>query len=136
LSESTTHMSLVRAIVVWINTHSEFSAHAAVLVSSPESTADNLPPSINGRIPDVFSHHSAINSVLIGEAKTAGDIESYRSREQFADYLRFLSEQKQSHLVVAVPWYCVNQARSLLKAIQRTTKTYQVRITVLDKLPG
>jgi len=127
---------LVQAITHWIETETDLPKDMAILVASPDSPPDNLPPCVAGRIPDVFAQNSKLNHVVIGEAKTASDIETQRSRKQFADYLRFLAAQEESMLIVAVPWYCVNQVRSLLRSIQGRTNTHHVKITVLDKLPG
>jgi hypothetical protein len=136
LSESSKHIALVQAIKRWIETQTDFPKQMAILIASPNSPPDHQPPSVGGRIPDVFAQSSELNRVIIGEAKTTADIETQRSRNQFTDYLRFLGTQEQAMLVVAVPWDRVNQARSLLRSIQEKTKTHHVKITVLEKLPG
>ena len=120
----------------WIETETDFPSEMAILVASPDSPADHQPPSVQGRVPDLFAQGGALGRVIIGEAKTASDIETQRSRQQFADYLRYLAVHEHSMLIAAVPWYCVNQTRSLLRSIQKKTGTQQVKITVLEQLPG
>jgi hypothetical protein len=136
LAESSKHIALVQAIVHWIETQTNFSQEMAILVASPSSSTDQLPPIISGRIPDVFAQNGSLGRMVIGEAKTASDIETYRSRKQFEDYLQLLGLQTHSLLIVSVPWHCVNQARSLLRSIQKKTNTHHVEIIVLEKLSG
>lgn len=119
-----------------METQTNFPKEMAILVSCPDSPSDHHPPNIEGRIPDVFAQSGTLSRMIIGEAKTERDIETQRSRKQFADYLRFLGMQKQSLLVIAVPWHCVNQTRSLIRSIQGRTNTNHVEIIVLEKLPG
>ena len=108
----------------------------ALLVSSSQSTSSHIPPIIGGRIPDVFAQSSEHQFAVIGEAKTEHDIETQRSRNQFKDYLQFLAVRENSLFIVAVPWHCANQTRSLIRSIQRKTKTEHVKVVVLEKLAG
>jgi hypothetical protein len=122
--------------VRWIETQTDFSSQMVILVSSPNSPVDHQPPSVQGRVPDLFAQAGALGRVIIGEAKTASDIETQRSRQQFADYLQYLMAYEHPMLIAAVPWHCVNQTRSLLRSIQKKTGTQHVKITVLEQLPG
>jgi len=136
LPESRTHIDLVKAIVNWIDTETNFPEHMAILVAAPDSQVSNQPPEISGRIPDVFGKSTALRMAIIGEAKTASDIETIRTRMQFSNYFQYLSAFHESTLVVAVPWYCVNQTKSLLRVIQKRVRADHVCVTVLEKLPG
>jgi hypothetical protein len=136
LSESSTHIILVQAILNWIYSETIFYESMAILVSNPNTQINEHPPIIGRSIPDVFASSNTIEYFLIGEAKTSGDIETNQTRKQFADYLEFLSAKKDGLLVIAVPWYCTIQTRSLIKSIQRRTATVNVKFRVLDKLPG
>lgn len=136
MSESSGHIILVQAILAWIDAKTDLSKDMAILVSSPNTRAQGHPPIIGGSIPDVFACSNDHPLVLIGEAKTASDIETRQSRKQFTDYLEFLKTKQSGVLVIAVPWYCVNQTRSLIKSIQRKTSTQNVAICILDMLPG
>lgn len=129
-------MALVQAIVDWIESETKYSKEMAILVSGPDSFGGCSPPNIGGSIPDVFGRNGTLNHAIIGEAKTSGDIETQRSRKQFSEYLQYLASHERSLLIVAVPWHCTNQVRSLLRSIQRKTNTEQVQIKVLEKLPG
>lgn len=129
-------MALVEALLRWIETETNYREHMAILVSHPDSPTQHLPPVIDGCVPDVFARDDSNSVVVIGEAKTAADIETRRSREQLTAYLQFLSRHSTATLVLAVPWYCVNQIRSLVRVIQKRTETEMVAIVILEKLPG
>lgn len=129
-------MMLVQSIVDWIKANTTYFSEMAILVASPSSSINACPPNIGGSVPDVFAQSAMLSVTIIGEAKTATDVETLRSRKQFADYLRFLANQENPLLVIAVPWQCVNQAKTLLRSIQRKTNTDHVKVQVLEKLPG
>ncbi|PYE26361.1 hypothetical protein C7410_103280 [Paraburkholderia silvatlantica] len=135
MPESDIHSALIQSIVVWIETNTSFQESMAILVDG-QFGRDCLPPNIGGSVPDVFASSAFANFALIGEAKTASDIETRHTRTQLSAYLAFLSNFESSLLVLAVPWYCTNQIRSLVRAIQRTTGTEQVGVHVLEQLPG
>jgi len=136
VGESALHTTLVEAIVQWIGVHTDVPMRMAVLVSSPSTSPLACPPSIDGCIPDVYCRCPTAGVVVLGEAKTSKDIETQHSRRQFAVYLRHLATFERATLVAAVPWFCVNQTRGLLKRIQQVTDTTHVSIVVLDQLPA
>ena len=136
MAESIVHMTLVNAIVAWIDSETALARQLAILVASPSASASQCPPIVGGSIPDVYGRCGQNRIAVLGEAKTAGDIETNRSRRQYETYLKHLAAFDDATLVAAVPWYCVNQMRTLLNKIQIATGTFGVNIVVLDKLPG
>ena len=135
MPESHAHVILVRAIVQWVDNQPTADSFA-VFTANAALSADHQPPIIGGRIPDVFARHRQQGHVIIGEAKTAQDIETSHTRKQLSDYLTYLAIQHQPTLILAVPWYCTNQVRSLVRRIQRETNTDSINVVVLEKLPG
>ncbi len=133
MGASTTHAKLVNSIVDWIQSNCGPSAQASVLVDSPDTQPGNTPPAIGGYIPDVFLKSEP---PLIGEAKTAKDIETKHSRDQYAAFLKYLSIYKDAVFVLAVPWHMVPQARSLITRVQKIHNAENVRTVFIDKLPG
>jgi hypothetical protein len=105
-------------------------------VDDPSQPATDKPPSILGHMPDVYWKTLAGGSVLIGEAKSAYDVECRHSRSQFASFLTHLSSFEEGVLLIAVPWHVVPQSKSLIRAIQRDTRSTAVRTIFLDYLPG
>jgi hypothetical protein len=136
MAESSAHQILVERLVQWMQRNISNSDIPVVLVDSPTTTAGNKPPAIGGYNPDVFCRTIGREHVLIGEAKTAGDIENKHSRDQFRAFLVYLKQFQSGTLVVAVPWRAVGQVMSLIRFLQRETDTVVVKTVFLDKLPG
>jgi len=136
MAESRTHQILVERLVQWMQRNISSSDSAVLLVDSPTTAVGNKPPAISGYNPDVFCRPIGGEHVLIGEAKTAGDIETKHSRDQFRAFLVYLKQGQSGTLVVAVPWRAVGQVMSLIRFLQRETDTMGVKTVFLDKLPG
>lgn len=134
MPESIAHFTLVRHLVSWIERESGWHKRAALLVALPELASSGSPPRVGGYVPDVFlkDEHSGI--ALIGEAKTAEDIEKQHSRDQYLAFMRFLAAYQEHLFLLAVPWSCVIQTRSLIAALQRRNQLQGVRTLVLDRL--
>lgn len=136
MAESSAHQILVERLVQWMQRNISNSDSTVVLVDSPTTAAGNRPPAIGGYNPDVFCRPISGEHVLIGEAKTARDIENKHSRDQFRAFLVYLKQCQSGTLVVAVPWHAVGQVMSLIRFLQRETDTMVVKTVFLDKLPG
>ena len=136
MGESAIHSELVRAIVRWVSTKTELSKRGALLSCLPESSRHDTPPTLSGSVPDVFIKDDTSGTVLIGEAKTSWDIETRRTRAQLTAYLKYLMSCRDAILVIAVPWYCSNQMRSLIRYLQQRTGAHSVNVYVLEELAG
>jgi len=136
MSESALHTDLVRSLVAWVTPRIGTDCRSAIFVDLPEGTAGDRPPSIDGFFPDLYCADGDGSPMFLGEAKTARDLESHRSREQLAGYLRFLAVRQRGALVLAVPWRVVPAARSLIRALQRLNAAGTVMTHFLEKLPG
>ena len=136
MAESSIHQALVERLLQWMQRSISNSDSTVVLVDSPTAAAGNRPPAIAGYNPDVFCRAIGGEHILIGEAKTAGDIENKHSRDQFRAFLVYLKQCQSGTLVVAVPWHAVGQVISLIRFLQRETDTMGVKAIFLDKLPG
>lgn len=134
MPESATHQGLVRELVSWAECNRE--CNGALFVDEPSRDASNKPPRINGFVPDLYWKSLNGTSILIGEAKSAYEVESRHSRKQFSSFLSHLGVVAEGTFVIAVPWHVVPQAKSLVKAIQRDTGTGHVRTVFLDYLAG
>ena len=136
MPESATHLGLVQRLVQWVDAHCVSEHKSLLFVDDPSRVAAEKPPGIFGYMPDVYWETSDGRSVLIGEAKSAYDVESRHSRRQFASFLTHLSSVEKGTLLIAVPWHVVPQAKSLIRVIQRDTSSTTVRTIFLDYLPG
>jgi len=136
MPESAAHLVLVQQLVLWVGENCPKGNDSALFVDDPWQAAVNKPPSILGYFPDVFWKSPASGSALVGEAKSAYDLESRHSRRQFASFLTHLKSIENGMFLIAVPWHVVPPAKSLIRAIQRDTETLAVRTIFLEYLPG
>jgi hypothetical protein len=136
MAESSTHTELVRRLVSWVGQRISEDHLSMIYADLPEALPANKPPRIAGFCPDVYGAADDGRSVYVGEAKTATDLDTRRSREQISAYLRFLAPDNAGRLVIAVPWHCVPAARSLVRSLQRIDGTASVPTYFLEQLPG
>jgi len=127
MGESQVHIQLVQRIVGHVR--SEFpNSCLCVLWDLPESIRNEKPPAINGHQPDVFAEDTPPTFTLIGEAKTAADLETEHSKLQFRAYLSYLKLRPRPLLVIATPWYAKNSARTIVSAAKREAEAEQVEV--------
>lgn len=136
MSESNNHIQLVEELVRWITQNYLNGDRGYLLIDHPESTIGRKPPKINGYVPDVFTACAPNSRTIIGEAKTALDVERPHSVEQIKAFLRYCSIQQNAIFVFATPWPMSRFAKSLLKRLQQQTNTPSVKILVIEGLVG
>ena len=136
MAESNTHIRLVAALVSWIAEEFFQGQRGCLLVDSPESPVTAKPCGIAGYLPDVIGQGLPGGAVVIGEAKTAGDLENQHTREQLDAFLRYCAARPGSAFVFAVPWHMTRFARALLLSIKRTCGCECVSAVVLEQLEG
>lgn len=136
MAESAVHQFLVQQLVRWIAANCAAETNGLLLVDEPSRAAVEKPPRLSGFNPDVYWKTIDGSHVVVGEAKSAYDVESWHSRKQYAAYLSHLSRVERGTLIIAVPWHVVNQAKSLVRIIQRESGFSGVETVFLDQLPG
>lgn len=136
MGETSTHADLVRRMVQWVAARTRADHRIVVFSDLPEGVPGDRPPLIGGYYPDLYCCCSDGRPLYLGEAKTAGDIESARSRAQITGFLAFLAAQQTGQLVLAVPWRVVPAARSIIRTIHRVSGIPAVSTHVLEQLPG
>jgi len=136
MGESALHMLLVQYLAQWIADSILGVDFAAILIDAPDRSAKNKPPVIFGFVPDVYVMRVVNNRVIIGEAKTARDVEVEHSIEQYKAFLRKCAESEDSLFVLAVPWDMVRLAKSILSRLKRELGVEKVETKVLERLPG
>ena len=128
MPESRDHLELVQTIVTYVTTTWTACKALALLTDLPTLPAATRPPRIASFIPDVYAADVPTTEVIIGEAKTLGDLETEHAREQLKAFLGFLEHQKRGTLIVAVPW----QARATAYNVTKRMGATKARIIILD----
>ena len=135
MGESRTHGQLVASIVSWVQETCGV-APGIVLVDSGVTLAGSRPPAIDGYVPDVYVSRPGCAGFVVGEAKTARDLERPHSQAQLMAFLAWCACYEGSVLAVAVPWHMTRAARNMVSFLQRKTQTDSVKIVILDQIAG
>jgi hypothetical protein len=138
MPESEQHIMLVRKMYAWV-CDSLFNGDCGyVYVDLPEISKFAKPPSLSSGVrPDLYAKRFDYDLFVIGEAKTAEDIETRHSILQYRYYIDECEKHPgASTIVVAVPWFMHRTARNLLLHLLTKSNATKTRLEVLDKLPG
>lgn len=136
MGESNSHMVLVNLLANWIADSLLCGDHGYIMVDSPDSYSQNRPPKIYDFVPDVFVINAPGYEFIIGEAKTARDVDSRHTMKQVEIFLRKCAESEKSFFVLAVPWYMVGLAESIVEHYRKKIGVEKEKTKVLEKLPG
>ena len=136
MGESAVHMSLVERMADWVADELLSGNAAAILLDLPSSRSVSHPPLIYGHMPDLYVDDNIARVLVIGEAKSARDLETERSERQISAFLEYCSLHENALLVLAVPWHRTRLARSLLRMLKRKLGVQPVATKVLEMLPG
>jgi len=137
MTESSTHVLLVSELLQWVEHNITPRDDLCILVDSLSSSPDSRPPSIGGKVPDVYVKSVGSDRVvLIGEAKTSLDVETEHTRDQFRGYLDHLKSQRVSILLIAVPWHKTRLVQSIVHRVQEEQNAQRVSVYILQNLPG
>lgn len=134
MQESSAHAKLVDSIKRWISEQTLDQNMLCMYCDCSSSIGSDKPPRIEGFVPDIYVKALDRELVIVGEAKTAHDMETRHSTAQFEAFLRHCASATNSLLVIAVPWDMVNCARSLIRYLKKKTNTETVRVFFLEKL--
>lgn len=134
MGESAAHSKLVRFLFSWVCANLFGGDSGPVLVDLPESPKRATPPRVGGYTPDLYGQYLAADLLVIGEAKTAWDLERTHTTQQLEAFLYECQRHDRSALVLAVPWDLVRLANGLLRDLRVSTGSQMVDVIVLEKL--
>ncbi len=124
------HVSLVEAAAMEIKWRHKDLYSLTMYVDLPSAGRDR-PTMIGGYVPDIFAIDSPETCRIIGEAKTATDCETPRSRLQFMAFLSHLSRFPNGLFYLAVPWFYRVRARILIDATAQEAGASAVKLQVI-----
>lgn len=133
MSESHYHIDLVYSLKKWINDQYQDN-DSIVLLDLPDYDVNNKPFLISGYRPDAYAKIFNGKIIIIGEAKTARDLESKRSEKQLIAFLEFCSKTSNSKFVLAVPWDIKRFAISFIKDMKIQNGYNAVDAVVIDNI--
>ena len=136
MSESSVHVDLVDKLAGWIAKSLLNDDYGFIFIDKPDNNPGKKPQNVYGFVPDVMVVNAPGCKYVIGEAKTANDIDNQHTIDQIEAFLRKCAESEDSYFVFAVPWYMVGLAKSIVNYCCRNTGINDVRIVIPEKLPG
>ncbi len=136
MSESDHHRSLVRALAEVISGDSVWTNSPIVYCDMQDDCAADWPPIIGSNRPDIFAKDLASSVSIIGEAKTAEDIDNSHTFEQLASYFGYLQHQPHGELWMGVPWLSAGTAIRVSTHVRSKTDAAHVPIRVVAFLIG
>jgi hypothetical protein len=115
MSEGDLHKRLVQGLVTHVRQRRSGSWNL-FLDSRNDSEYFASCPTLGSACPDLYAREHLVNHLVVGEAKTALDLENSHTEKQLIEYFSHLSKQNSSELIMAVPLMCVGAAHRLCRA--------------------
>lgn len=116
--ESQRHVRLVEMLIDTVGQR-HANRHDVVIFADHPRFGIDRPAQIGGFTPDLFASDVPATFRVVGEAKTAFDLETERSQRQLVAFLNHLSLYPQSTFYLAVPWLIAPRAHGLLRMLKR-----------------
>lgn len=134
MSESINHTELLARLLKYV--HYTFAADqdAVILHDLPNAIGCEKPPMIGGFRPDLYASTGVLETVIIGEAKTAKDLETAHSREQYRAYTRHLAICAHPTFIMAVPWSLRVRAKTLMRLASEEAGASGIARVVIDDI--
>ena len=133
MPESDEHLNLVTILRRYIAERWCEGDRDRVLCDTDDGATDARPPLIEGFIPDAYVMLNEWGKVVIGEAKSIGDLENLHADSQIAAFLKRCGMVEGSAFILAVPWPIERLARSLLRNFQIKEDLRHVETVVLSE---
>ena len=93
---------------------------------------DEVPPLIDGFRPDVYGRKISVNSIVIAEAKTDGDLDNKHTHNQIKSFIDYLERKENGFFVLSINSHSANRAKTLLRFIRQGMDVRSTKITVFD----
>jgi hypothetical protein len=94
------------------------------------------PPAIGSNRPDAFARDISTGRTVIGEAKTADDIDNQHTLDQLVSYFQYLRTQSDGELWMGVPWLSAGTAIRVSKLVRQQTQSQNIHICVVAYMIG
>lgn len=133
MAESLAHISYVRRIVNYMLT-SVPGCQQRMIQADLAEYGKRTPQVFGGYYPDVY--YRTPSYILIGEAKTDGDIDNYHTNAQIDCYIQELrlGPQKEKHLVLSSSLYSFAMLKNLIALKKRSEDLNDIKFHIIDNI--
>ena len=136
--ESPQHTELVSCLYKWVITYEPLLLNF-VATDTIGGPLRNLPPYIGGHRPDLFAENINQDKVVVGEAKTSGDVVNDHTESQLVGFLNYLKYKKNSVLLLSLELHDCQSGQSMIRKLMRQVEaTSEINfcvITPVDFVP-
>lgn len=132
MPDSLNHTALLQRLHTYVQGTINPNQQIAILHDLPGLIGCEKPPYIGQFRPDLYASDAPTSCVIIGEAKTAQDLETPHSREQINAYARHLAMYPGSTLILAVPWQLRVRAQNIMIQALDSAGAERVDHVVID----
>ena len=136
MSESEHHRDLVRALAEEIASDPSWSIPPILYCDIQDGFSGAVPPVAGLNRPDVLARDISTSRAVIGEAKTAQDIDNQHTFEQLASYFGYLRAQAEGELWMGVPWLSAGMAIRVSTLARKRTNSLGIPIRVVAFMIG
>ena len=112
--ESDIHERLVHHLAMHIRERHDTDGNLALFVDD-NAVGSERPLRIESHLPDLSAFDVPKTFMILGEAKTARDIETARSQRQIRAFMDHLALRKRSFFYLAVPFFLLSRACNVLR---------------------
>ena len=130
MAESTDHITLVNNIQDWFKEKFKASEWLVYIDSSGDY---GRKIKISCYVPDFYAKNLKNNDIIVGEAKTSGDLETVRSKKQIQNFINYCID-KNAFFVLAVPWHATVTAKRIVELMSKGK--LKNKYCILDYLEG
>lgn len=132
MPESARHARLVQAIAAHAEHRLGKVTDILVREDAVRPRRGERPPKLAGFTPDVYATDVPTTKTLVGEAKTAADLETKHSRAQITAFLEYVAHTPGGLFVLAVPVAVKPRARWVLRELERPLGADAPQTEVID----
>ena len=129
MSQSDAHRELVLQVAKALESR---YPRISIITDVQQTPGDAVPPVIDGYRPDAYARRRSVNSVIIAEAKTDGDLNNKHTRDQIISFITYLEREEEGFFVLSVTGRRADRARILLRFICRDMHPTSTDIAVFD----
>lgn len=135
MSESEHHRSLVQALAIEIFGDLIWN-NKPIVYCDIQDGCSSEPPLIGNNRPDVFARDIATSLSIIGEAKTASDIDNLHTSMQLTSFFDYLRDSPRGEFWLGVPWLSAGTAIRVSMGIRQKLNAEHIPICVVAFMIG
>ena len=131
MNESPNHVELVEKLLAWVSENYGRAEALCIFRDGSNVAATDKPPLIGSFFPDILAEDTPPTLTIIGEAKTAADLETPHSEKQFRAFIEYLSFRANPQLVIATPWHVRKTAMAIISRLSSELSAVHVPATFI-----